>query len=414
MLTRIRLFFLVVAALLLVAAFAQGQDTDKPSVWLISFYANGPINAIEESMLDTLESYGLINPADRSNTRMQDMIESADNSPIQYNRLSANYELDRLRDLVAFALDNEPDALVTISEPVTVAAILATQDLEDPPAIFFVDVYSPYLAGIADAPCIKPDHVTGASSIHDYAQIVALLQLQDPDMASIGTIHNSNDAGGTYGANAIAEAGAALGLTVEQAAVVSLADLGLAAGGLVSKGVEAIVLPMDYLTLAGLPLVAGVAMENGIPLVYSSLDGLVLGATVGAGFSDLLELGDTVGLMVASYLAGELDPATTAVSGQIGELGVGINLFTAQMMGYGFSDALRDRADISLTIDMETGLPSVDLISEAAQEVIGRAFFGSPEPLEARMERDGALLASLECTEERIAEQQAELDAREG
>lgn len=411
--TRLKTALLVTAILMLLTPFAQAQ-ADKPSVWLITFYAPGPINALEESMLDTLESYGLINPEDRTNTRMQDMIESADNSPIQYNRLAANYELDRVRELVAFALDHEPDALVTISEPVTVAAILATQDMDDPPAIFFVDVYSPYLAGIADAPCIKPAHVTGAASIHDYAQVVDLLPLQDPAMATIGTLHNSNDAGGTLGAQMIAEAGEALGMTVVQSAVVSLADLGLAANGLVSKGVEAIVLPMDYLTLAGLPLIASVAIESGIPLVYASLDGLVLGATVGAGFSHLLELGDAIGLMVASYLAGELDPATTSIAGQLGELGVGINLFTAEMMGYSFSEAMRDRADITVSMDAESGLPSVELVSEAAQEVIGSAFFGSPEPLEARQERDREFLAGLECTQERIAEQQAELDAREG
>ena len=410
--TRCKTLMLVMGILLLLAPIARAED--KPSVWLITLYPAGPSLAIEESLLDVLESYGLINPEDRSNERMQTMIESADNSAIQYNRLTANFELERLRELVAFALDHEPDALVTISEPATVAAILATQDLDDPPAIFFADVYSPYLAGIADAPCIKPAHVGGAASMLDYAEIVALLPLQNPDIESFGTIHNSNDAGGSYGAIQIAEAAAALGLTVEQAAVNAFPDLALAAGGLVSKGVEAILLPMDYLTLAGLPIIAGIAMENGIPLYFSSLDGLVLGATVGAGFSQFLEQGDAVGVMAAAYLAGDLDPAVTGISAQTGQLAVGLNLFTAGMMGMEFSQALQDLADISLTMDMESGLPAIDLISPEAQEVIGHAFYGGAERLEARQERDAAFLASLECTPERIAEEQAELDAREG
>ncbi len=402
----------LIGILILLAPFARADD--KPSLWLITLYPAGPALAIEESMLDALESYGLINPEDRSNERMQTMIESADNSAIQYNRLSANFELERLRELVAFALDHEPDALVTISEPATVAALLATQDLDDPPAIFFADVYSPYLAGIAAAPCIKPDHVSGAASSLDYAPIVALLPLQDPEIQAFGTIHNSNDAGGSYGAKEIAAAAAALGLTVEQAAVTAFPDLALAAGGLVSKGVEAILLPMDYLTLAGLPLIAGIAMENGIPLYFSSLDGLILGATVGAGFSQYLEQGDALGVMAAAYLAGDLDPAVTGISAQAGKLAVGINMFTSQMAGIEFSQALQDLADISLTMDMETGLPAIDLISSDAQEVIGHAFYGGPEPLEARQQRDSEFLAGLECTAERIAEEQAELDAREG
>ena len=46
--------------------------------------------------------------------------------------------------------------------------------------------------------------------------------------------------------------------------------------------------------LAGLPLISGVAMDQGIPVFFASLDGLILGATVGAGFSQILELGDAV------------------------------------------------------------------------------------------------------------------------
>ncbi len=54
------------------------------------------------------------------------------------------------------------------------------------------------------------------------------------------------------------------------------------------------------------------------------------------------------------------------------------------------------------------------MIDPAAQAGIGQAFYGGPAPLEARQERDRAFLAELECTPERIAEQQAELDAMAG
>ncbi len=408
-------YLIIISIMLLLGAPAMAQqDQDKPSVWLISFYPFGPTNAIQTGMLDVLEAYGFIHPDDRSDQRMQVMIESADDSPVQFNRLDANFELDRLRELLAFALDHEPDALVTISAPVTLAALQATAEMDDPPAIFFADVYNPYEAGIAEAPCIKPDHVGGTQSVIDYEEIVALLPLQNPDMKSIGTVHNSSDASGVYGARKIAEAGESLGLQVEQAAVTSMADLALATGGLVSKGVEAILLPMDYMNLAGLPLISGVANEQGIPVFFASLDGLVLGATVGAGFSQLLELGDAVGLMVAAYLAGDLDTASSGISAQAGDMVVGINLHTAELMGFGFSQALQERADMSLTMNEEAGLPSITPITPEAQAAIGQAFFGGPEPLESRQERDRAFLAALECTAERIAEQQAELDAMEG
>ncbi len=401
--------------LLLLAAPAIAQpDEDKPSVWLLSFYPFGPTNAIQTGMLDVLEAYGFISPEDRSDQRMQVMIESADNSPIEFNRLEANFQLDRLRELVAFALDHEPDVLVTISAPMTLAALQATDDMDDPPAIFFTDVYNPYEAGIAQAPCIKPDHIAGTQSLIDYEAIARLPLLQNPDATTIGAIYNSGDASGAYGAGQIAAMGESLGLTVEEAAVTSLADLALATEGLVSKGAEAILLPMDYMMLAGLPLISGVAMEQGIPVYFASLDGMILGATVGAGFSQILELGDAVGLMVAAYLAGELDPASTGISALAGDMVVGINMHTAGQMGFSFSQDLLERADMSLTMNEEAGLPSIMPVSPAAQAAVGQAFFGGPEPLEARQERDRAFLAGLACTAEQIAEQQAELDAMEG
>ena len=118
--------------------------------------------------------------------------------------------------------------------------------------------------------------------------------------------------------------------------------------------------------------------------------------------------------MLAAYLAGELDPATTAISAQVGQMVVGINMHTAEQMGFSFSPALQERADMSLTMNEEAGLPSIMPISPEAQAAVGQAFFGGPVPLEARQERDQAFLASLECTPERIAEQQAELDAMAG
>ena len=411
---RLKFLVWIVCLLALLTPFARAQEADKSSVWLITIYPFGPALAVEESMLDTLVSYGLINPDDRTNERMLGMIESADNSPVQFNRLTANLDLSRLRELVAFAMDHEPDALVTISEPAAIAALQATQDIDDPPAVFFADVYNPFFAGIADASCIKPSHVTGAASALDYEEIVDLLLLQAPDLQSFGTLHNSNDAAGTFGATQLAAAGEARGLTVTQSAVVSFADLALASEGLLSKGVEAIVLPMDYLMLAGLPVISSVAIPAGIPVLSASLDGLFLGATLSAGFSQLLEMGDALGLMLATYLAGDLDIASTGISELAGDTVVGINLAVAEQMGMSFSDALLERADMSVTVNLETGLPDVQLVSPAAQVAVGQAFFGTPQPLDERAERDSAFLAGLACTEERIAEQQAAVDAQEG
>ena len=395
--------------LLLLTPAALAQDEDKPSVWLLAFGENGETRVILTGLLDALEAYGFIDPEDRSQQRGVQMIDSAENSAIRFNRSLADYELDRVRELVAKALDHEPDVLVTITAPLTQAALHATLDMDDPPAIFFAGVYNPYEAGIADAPCIKPDHVIGSEATVDYERVVSLLLLQNPDMKTVGTIHNSSDASGIYGAGRIAELGESLGLKVEQSAVVFPADLALAAEGLVSKGVEAILLPMDYTTTAGLPLITNVANDQGIPVFYASIDGLFRGAAIGAGFDQWFEQGNNIGAMLAAYLNGELDLASSGISALTGEMIVGISLLDESIS---IPEPLREQADMFFM--MHEGQHVFNVTSERAQAGAIRIYQSEPAPLEAREESDRAFLAALECTPERIAEQQAELDAMDG
>ncbi len=404
-----KMSLLVGIFLLLLAPAAQAQEDDRPSVWLLAFGDNGETRAIVTGMLDALEAYGFINPEDRSKHRGVQMIDSAENSAIRFNRSFASYEMDRVREVVADALDHEPDVLVTITAPLTQAALHATQDLDDPPAIFFAGVYNPYEAGIADAPCIKPDHVIGSESTVDYERVMSLLLLQNPDMKTVGTIHNSSDASGIYGAGQIAELGDSLGLTVEQSAVVFPADLALAADGLISKGVEAILLPMDYTTTAGLPLITNIANDQGIPVFYASIDGLFRGAAIGAGFDQWFTQGNNIGAMLAAWLNGELDLASSGISALTGEMTVGVSLLDESIS---IPEPLREQADLFFV--MHEGEHVFNVVSERARAEAMRIYYSEPDPLEARAESDRAFLAGLECTAERIAEQQAELDAMDG
>ena len=396
-----------ILSLLLLSQAALAQDEDKPSLVVLSFQPRGTVEWIELGLVKSLISYGLISAEDIAEGYGGPM----ENSPISYERLNAAGQLEFVPELIANALDSEPDALVTIGSRVTLSALIATQDLEDPPLIIFADVYNPYEAGIADAPCIKPDHVTGIESAVNYADVVPLLLMQDPGLTTIGTIHSSDDASGAYGAARIAEVGEALGLTVEQTAVTALADLSLATEGLVSKGVEAILLPMDTMTMAGLPLIGAIAQDNDIPLFAANIDHMFLGALVAGGFAEFLETGDRVGVLAAAHLQGDLDPATTGISAVDSITVVGLNYYDAEAYGVSFSEELQDRADFSL---QPAGDDIVDPeVKPWMQEQFQRRL-APPTPLEARQESDRAFLAGLECTAERIAEQQAELDAMEG
>ncbi|MCY4465523.1 MAG: ABC transporter substrate binding protein [Chloroflexi bacterium] len=393
---------------------AQAQTEGKPRIGILA-YQTGATYTIVKGVLDTLFAYGYVNPEAYSGEGGYSTENPVgDDSPIELQMVFPPFGIELAREAVASALDQEPDMLVTFSTPLTVAALNATFDMENPPAIFFADVYNPYNAGIADAPCIKPAHVIGLETNINYAEILPVLQLQIPDLQTIGTLHNSGDASGIYGASQIAELGEALGLTVVQSAVASAADLALAAEGLVGKGVEAFLLPMDYTTLAGMPLISTISNDNGIPVLYANVDSLFTGATIGAGFYQYYDNGNRLGLLLTAYLNGELDIAASAIAAQEGDMIVGINQAMAAMQNYEFSQPLQDRVDFAI-VPMEAGAAfpvRIEIYSEVAETEFHYA--STFKPLEAREESDRAFLAGLECTAERIAEQQAELDAMGG
>ena len=398
--------------LLLLAQTGMAQPADKPTVAFLAYSHVPSSMTIQVAMLDVLQSYGFINPQDRPPMRGLMTLEEAEHSPINFFRMSVNHQFELVRGMIATALDREADILVTLSPAVTFAALQATYDMPDPPAIFFADVYNLVDSGIADADCIKPDHITGLESVTHYDEIVALLLMQNPAIKTIGTIHDSSDAAGIYGAGQIAEAGESLGLTVVQAAINSLADVALAMSGLISKGVEAVLLPVDDKAANGMPIVVNIANDEGLPVYYTAIDGMPYVA-VAAGYYQFYEQGERLGALLAAYLNGELNIATTGISRlPVDSMGVILNPAAAAMVGLEFSADLQERADALYS--ERGGFPMFDQLSERGAEGLMAIFENRPEALEARAERDREFLASLECTAERIAEQQAELDALRG
>ena len=158
-------------------------------------------------------------------------------------RGDAGYDFAAANALVETMLDEGATVLVTQSTPMTLVAMNVTQGMENPPPIFFAQAVSPYESGIAAGPCDHADNITGVEVIIDYAHVLELMQLQTPDMSSLGTLHSSAEISGAIGARQIAEAAEAAGIAVEAVAVTELSELLVATEGLISKGVDALVVP---------------------------------------------------------------------------------------------------------------------------------------------------------------------------
>lgn len=417
----------------LLAAPGLAESEDKPTVAILRFGAFFSFTYVENALVDTIFAAGLINEEEQAILQAGHDLEG---ERINVFWDDANFDFAAANVIVEGALDAGADALIVLSTPTAQAAVNITADMDDPPAVLFTSVYNPFSAGIAESPCIKPAHVTGIESLTPYEDIVPLLLLQNPDIQVIGAIYSSAETSGQIGAQRIVEVAAELGLQVEAAAVVSIADLPLAAEALIEKGVEAFLIPADLITLSGLPALMVIAVENGVPVFHSTANTINMGATVSAGSSENTLQGNIIGAMLVGYLNGDLDIARTGI-GLVDNLSVGVNLDMAEMQGIEISDELFDRADMLMTDGTLSGRRIIQVLESWGldAEMIGRvleavsqAQLGSGE-LEADLPPDiaamisnaiaaqadtddlAAIIDSLHCTDEMIAEQQAELDA---
>ena len=383
-------------ALLLLPASMLAQDDDNPTIAFLRYRATGTEDIAKPGIWDVLQAHELISPSERE---LLDENLDLNGERINVYWLDAASDVTNVNAMVEKTLDRGADILLTFSTPVTQITANITKEMDDPPALIFAIVSAPYSAGIADSPCIKLPHVTGSHVTIPYEQYVALSQVQQPDIQTIGTIVDPAQTQSVYGVSQITQFAEALGLTVEVASIASAADLPQATASLADKGVEMLMIGAGYTESRGIPAVLGVAKDYGIPVFGVSPRMIHHGALVGAGFDDFYGEGVAVGQMIAAYIDGTLDISTTGISARV-NLGVAVNLDTAEEFGITVADAVLDRA----VMVIEDG--ELNVLSEPPS---------LPEmSLEERKAADAAFLAELECTPERIAEEQAALDAAAG
>ena len=401
-----RILLTLLATIFIVPIQLAAQDGDAPSIAILSFGPSSAMELTESAILDVLESYGFISSEENGMLQERQTLEG-ENLSVYWG--DAGFDLASVNLLLESALDRDVDVLVTLSTPVTQAAAAITSEMDDPPVVLFTAVQAPYRAGIADASCIKPDHIGGALTHTEYESVFNALRLQDPDLDTVGFVYATPLTSGEYALKRITNAAAEAGIAVQEAGITTLSDVALAAQGLIG-GAGALLISGDYLMSAALPIVVAVANENAVPVFHPTAGSILSGVTIGAGYSSFYERGENLGVMLTGHLNGDFDIAASMIHadglGNNANL-LGINLDSAAEQNVEISQALMDQAQAMLVVSDGT----VSLAETSPVVLMEFARQGVILPVENRLEEDMAFLASLACTDEMIAEQQAALDA---
>lgn len=372
------IIFMILLTVIAAPAAILAQDDDVPSVAIIRLGPLPPFEFSQQGTLDVLEAYGYV-----------------DGENINLILGDAAMDVPTANLLIEDAINEDVDVIITITTPVTQAAINATLDMEDPPIVLFNTVTVPYHSGIADASCIKPDHVWGSQALPDFETVLPMVWELDPDIERLGWIFSTSEINGVVSTEIAEPIAEEIGLELVIQSVAETAEVGVAAEAIAGDGVDAFFIPTDSTVGNGLASILAVAEEEGIPVFFADSLQVFAGVTVGAGVSYYQEGVDT-GRVLVAYLNGEIDIATTGISQQQGTL-VGVNLDTADMEDVEIPQALLDRAHFIIEDGENIGSNDVLSLPDVS--------------LEELQEMDAEFLDSLFCSEERIAEQEAELES---
>ena len=388
----------ILLLLLLIAPMAAADD-DKPTLAFLRFGGSTLISIAESGILDTLELYGLISADERAG-----LDESVDLEGEHLNVIysDAGWDIATANLMIEDALDRGADVLMTWSAPVTQIAANMLNEMDDPPVIIFTIVMTPYIQGVAETPCIKPDYVGGTQTMIPYEEFVDMVHALDPDITKIGTFVTMSQPNSVHGMERIIELAGEQGIEVETAALTGFPDLPLATDALISKGAQAILAHADYFAGMAMATIVQAAKDQGVPVFSPVSQHVYRGATVGAGFYNLYNEGLVSGRILVAHLNGDIDIGRTAINQSPG-FTIALNLDIAAETEVEISDELLAMADWTIQDGQssEGETPGLREVSIKTHDMSA----------EERRAADLEFLAGLQCTDEMIAEQQAALDA---
>jgi len=206
---------------LLAAQASMAQPDDNPTIAWIKWGDSRNVALAEKAILDMLEVYGFISAEERALLDEEHSIEGERLNIIYgdalYDRIEANAIIDK-------ALDRNADVFITFNTQMTQIVYYAIREFTDPPKLIFTVTSGPYITGVADASCVKPDFVIGTVPVTNYEDIVPLLLMQDPDMKVVGALYSPQQRASEVGVERITAIGESLGLTVVAESIIVTPD----------------------------------------------------------------------------------------------------------------------------------------------------------------------------------------------
>ena len=233
-----------------------------------------------------------------------------------------------INDICKMFVSDKVNLIIPIATPAATAAAAAVQGTDIP--LVYSAVTDPVAAQLAQSMEAPGENMTGTSDYIDTAKILDLVLANNPDTKTLGLIYNLGETNSAATIEALRPVLEEKGIQAVESTVTTPGEVQMAAQNLVSKGVDAIFVPIDNTVASAMSVLADEAIKGGVP-VYTAADSLVRDgglATTGVNYT---KLGELTAQMAVQVLQGE-EPATMPVQ-VLNDGIVTVNTTTAKALG---------------------------------------------------------------------------------
>lgn len=292
------------------AASGSGQQTDY-TVGILQYTSHSSLDEIAAAIQSELEQQAL-----------------AAGVTIRVELKNGQGDAATINDICKMFVSDKVDLIIPIATPAATAAAAAVQGTDIP--LVYSAVTDPVAAQLAQSMEAPGENMTGTSDYIDTAKILDLVLANNPDTNTLGLIYNLGETNSAATIEALRPVLEEKGIQAVESTVTTPGEVQMAAQNLVSKGVDAIFVPIDNTVASAMSVLADEAIKGGVP-VYTAADSLVRDgglATTGVNYT---KLGELTAQMAVQVLQGE-DPATMPVQ-VLNDGIVTVNTTTAKALG---------------------------------------------------------------------------------
>ena len=223
-----------------------------------------------------------------------------DGKEVSYTYSDGNFDPALIPQVLGKMQSGKPDLLLTVTTPMTQAAVKLVRDPALP--IVFAPVTDPVRAGLVPDWNHGSARFVGASNLQSMDAVIGFAQKFLPGLKSFGLLYNPGDANDVAGKDDAEAAANKAGLDFKAVSVDSVNDIQQRATAL--TGVDFIYAMPSNLIMPALPALAATADRMKIPVISSSPQGVQDHIVVASYSVSWSKVGYQAGLLAADILGG--------------------------------------------------------------------------------------------------------------